>query len=175
MIRLRTGRGTVRVRRDESRTRGGRRDAIDVARFLALTLVVVGHLTMAVIDRDRHGAVRGTNLLMLYPRWSVLAIAAPMPVFFAAGGWANATTSPRRAAIRLLTLVGMAIAVVGCWSAAVLIASLLREGDPGVIGSGARLATQPLWFLAAYLPFAFWGRALSRAATVRPGPSAAAS
>ena len=143
--------------------------------FSALTLVVVGHLTMAVIDRDRHGAVRGTNLLLLYPRWSVLAIAAPMPVFFAAGGWANATTSPRRAAPRLRTLVGMAIVVVGCWSAAVLIASLLRDGDPGVISSGARLATQPLWFLAAYLPFVFWVAPSAERQRFAPvGPSAAA-
>lgn len=145
-----------------------RRDAIDVARILALAFVVAGHLAMAVIDRNRHGGVRGTNLLLLYPRWSFLAAAAPMPVFFAAGGWANATTSPRRSAPRLRTLVGLAAAVVGCWSVAVLVAAVLRGGDPGVLGRGARLATQPLWFLAAYVPFAFWGRALARAASARP-------
>jgi hypothetical protein len=145
-----------------------RRDAIDVARVLALALVVAGHLAMAVIDRDGNGAVRGTNMLLLYPRWSFLAAAAPMPVFFAAGGWANATTPPQRAAPRLRTLVGLALAVVGCWSLAVLVASAIRGGDPGVLGQGARLATQPLWFLAAYVPFAFWGRSLARAAIARP-------
>jgi hypothetical protein len=146
----------------------GRRDAIDVARVLALAVVVFGHLTLAVIDRESGGAVRGTNLLLLYPRWSVLAMAAPMPVFFAAGGWANATTEPRRAADRLRALVGLALVVVGCWSVAVVVAVALRGGDPGVLGRGARLATQPLWFLAAYLPFAFWGRALARLAVRRP-------
>lgn len=145
-----------------------RRDAIDVARILALALVVAGHLAMAVIDLNGHGAVRGTNMFLLYPRWSFLAAAAPMPVFFAAGGWANATTSPKRAATRLRTLVGLAAAVVGCWSLAVVIAAALRGGDPGVLGKGARLATQPLWFLAAYVPLAFWGRALARFATARP-------
>src|SRR3954447_9266309 len=123
-----------------------RRDAIDVARILALALVVAGHLAMAVIDRDRLGAVRGTNMLLLYPRWSFVAAAAPMPIFFAAGGWANATTSPRRSAPRLRTLVGLAAAVVVCWSIAVVIASALMGGEPGVLGKGARLATQPLWF-----------------------------
>ena len=112
--------------------------------------------------------MRGTNLLLLYPRWAVLAAAAPMPVFFAAGGWANASTSPRGAAPRLRTLIGLAAAVVGCWSIAVLVASAFLGGEPGVLGKGARLATQPLWFLAAYVPFAFWGRALARGATARP-------
>ena len=37
-----------------------------------------------------------------------------------------------------------------------------------MLGKGARLATQPLWFLAAYVPFAFWGRSLARAAAARP-------
>ena len=145
-----------------------RRDAIDVARILALALVVAGHLAMAVIDRGRHGGIRGTNLILLYPRWAVVAAIAPMPVFFAAGGWANATTSPRRAAPRLRTLIGLAFAVVGCWALAVLVAAALRGGDPGVVGQGARLATQPLWFLAAYLPLAFWGRSLGRAAAAHP-------
>jgi hypothetical protein len=49
-----------------------------------------------------------------------------------------------------------------------VIAAALRGGDPGVLGQGARLATQPLWFLAAYVPFAFWGRALARFVTARP-------
>lgn len=153
---------------DRAPARAERRDAIDVARILALAVVVAGHLAMAVIDRDRHGAVRGTNLLSLYSSWSFLAAAAPMPVFFAAGGWANAMTSSRGAAPRLRTLVGLAATVVGCWSVAVLIAAALLGGEPGVLGKGARLATQPLWFLAAYVPFAFWGRSLARAASTRP-------
>ena len=150
------------MKRDErAPSTAERRAAIDVARILALAFVVAGHLAMAVIDHDGRGAVRGTNMLLLYPGWSFLAAAAPMPVFFAAGGWANATTSPRRAATRLRTLIGLAATVVGCWSIAVLVAAALRGGDPGVLGKGARLATQPLWFLAAYVPFAFWGRARS--------------
>jgi hypothetical protein len=123
---------------------------------------------MAVVDRDEHGAVRGTNILLLHPHLAVLAAAAPMPVFFAAGGWANATASSRRAASRLRTLVGLAAAVVVCWSLAVVIASVVRGGEPGVLGKGARLATQPLWFLAAYVPFAYWARPIARAASARP-------
>ncbi|HSB84688.1 MAG TPA: acyltransferase [Ilumatobacteraceae bacterium] len=143
-----------------------RRDAIDVARVLALGLVVVGHLLLAVIDRV-DGAVRGANLLALHPGWAVLAAAAPMPVFFAAGGYANATATLGDSARRLRLLAGLASVVVVAWSIAVAIA-VLTTGRSGIVGDGARLATQPLWFVAAYAPFAASGRWLSERAASRP-------
>lgn len=87
-----------------------------------------------------------------------------MPVFFAAGGWANATATVSSSAARVRALVGLAAVVVGGWTAAVVIATVVA-GDPGVVGDGARIATQPLWFLAAYLPFAVTGRRLARVAS----------
>lgn len=143
--------------------RDERRVAIDVARVLALLVVVFGHLLLAVIDRH-DGAVRGANLLELRPGWSWIATLAPMPVFFAAGGWANATATPTKAAPRLRVLVGLACVVVASWSTAVVVASAI-SGDAGVVGDGARIATQPLWFLAAYLVFAANGQSLGRLAT----------
>ena len=134
----------------------GRRDGIDVARVAALVVVVVGHLTLAVVDRDA-GSVRGANLLALHPGWAWIAAAAPMPVFFAAGGWANAHTSLVPAAPRLRTLVGVAAVVVVSWSALVVVAWAVA-GEPGVVADGARIATQPVWFLAAYVPFVALGR-----------------
>jgi hypothetical protein len=143
------------------------REAIDVARIVALFLVVIGHLTLAVIDRD-DGSVRGANLLALHPGWAIAAAAAPMPIFFAAAGWANARASVGTSAARLGSLVGAAAAVVVVWSAGVIAAQALA-GQPGVVADGARIATQPVWFLAAYVPFAANGRLLARVAARRPG------
>jgi hypothetical protein len=137
-----------------------------VARVLALLLVVVGHLTLAVIDRTDDG-VRGANLLELHPDWAVMAALAPMPVFFAAAGWANALATPVAAGPRLGSLVGSAAAVVVAWSAGVVLAAVVA-GDPGIVADGARVATQPVWFLAAYVPFAANGRALSSFVVRRP-------
>lgn len=142
-----------------------RRDAIDVARILALLIVVLGHLTLAVVDRH-NGAVRGANLLELHPAWAFLAAAAPMPIFFAAAGWANATASLHSAVPRLRTLVGVAAVVITSWTVGVVLARVIA-GDPGVVADGARIATQPAWFLAAYVPFAAAGGPLARFATSR--------
>lgn len=149
-----------------TRAAGGRRAAIDVARVLALAVVVLGHLLLAVVDRAPDGNVRGANLLALLPGWTWVAAAAPMPVFFAAAGWANATARLGAAAPRLRALVGVA-AVVALWAMAV-VAATLAAGDPGIVAAGARISTQPLWFLAAYLPLAASGPPLARIAARRP-------
>jgi hypothetical protein len=151
---------------DESPRRSGHRGAIDVARVAALTMVVLGHLALATIDRGPDGALRGANLLALYPELAWAAMLAPMPVFFAAAGWANATSTPRSAAPRLGALVGVGAVVVVSWSAA-SIGEILLRGDGGILADGARLATQPLWFLAVYVPFAALG---SRIAGVAERP-----
>lgn len=144
----------------------GRRDAIDVARVVALVVVVVGHLTLAVVDREA-GSVRGANLLTLRPGWAPVAAAAPMPIFFAAGGWANARASLESAGGRLRTLVGVSTVVVAAWSCAVVVAWAVAA-EAGVVADGARIATQPVWFLAAYVPFVAAGRVLARAAAQAP-------
>jgi hypothetical protein len=142
----------------------GRRGAIDVARVGALVLVVLGHLSLAVIDRGPDGAIRGANMLALHPSLASLAMLAPMPVFFAAAGWANATSTPRSGAARLRTLVGLGAVVVVLWSTASIIELVVR-GEGGIVADGARIATQPLWFLAAYVPFAACGSQVARLAT----------
>jgi hypothetical protein len=82
-----------------------------------------------------------------------------MPVFFAAAGWANASSTPLRAAPRLRTLVGLGAVVVLVWYVPAVVERLVT-GERGVLGDGARIATQPLWFLAAYLPCAAFGARL---------------
>jgi hypothetical protein len=143
------------VRRDAVR-----REAIDVARVGALAMVVAGHLLLAVIDRGPDGALRGANLLSLHPDLAWLSLLAPMPVFFAAAGWANAASTPLGAASRLRTLVGLGSVVVLVWYVPAVVERLVTGGR-GVLGDGARIATQPLWFLAAYLPFAAFGARLA--------------
>jgi hypothetical protein len=144
----------------------GRRDAIDVARVLALAMVVAGHLVLAVIDRP-DGEVRGANLLLFRPGLAFLTVVAPMPVFFAAGGYANASATLMDSARRLRVLAAVGAVVVSGWSVAVVV-TVLITGDSGIVGDGARLATQPLWFLAAYVPFAAGGRGLARLAGKHP-------
>lgn len=139
----------------------GHRDAIDVARVGALALVVAGHLVLAVIDRGPDGAVRGTNLLSLRPDLAWLSLIAPMPVFFAAAGWANSQSSPRAAATRVRPLVGLAAVVVLLWYLPAAVERVVI-GERGALGDGARIATQPVWFLAAYVPFAALGQPLAR-------------
>lgn len=139
----------------------GRRDAIDVARTGALAVVVAGHLLLAVIDRGPDGQVRGANLLSLHPDLAWLSLIAPMPVFFAAAGWANSRGGLHTAAARLRPLVGLTTVVVALWYLPALVERTL-SGGRGVVGDGARIATQPVWFLAAYLPFAASGQRLAR-------------
>lgn len=144
-----------------------RRPAIDVARVLALAMVVAGHLVMAVIDRDPSGALRGANLLEINPGWSWVSVISPMPVFFVAAGYANAGSASHAAVGRLRTLVGLAAAVIATWSAAVVISEPF-VGTGSVVGDGARLATQPLWFIAAYAPMLVTTASMTRRAASRP-------
>lgn len=41
-----------------------RRPAIDLVRAGALALVVLGHLSLAIIDRNPDGTLRGANVLL---------------------------------------------------------------------------------------------------------------
>lgn len=144
-----------------------RRASVDVARVIALALVVAGHLAMAVIDRGPSGGLRGTNVFELHPEWSWVTVISPMPVFFVAAGFANAASDPLAAAGRLRTLVGLAAAVIGTWSLAVVVSEPF-VGRGSVVGDGARLATQPLWFIAAYAPLLAISAAAPRAVMSRP-------
>lgn len=140
---------------------------MDIARAGSLLLVVVGHLVMVVIDRGPDGALRGDNLLAIFPDWAWLGMLSPMPIFFAAAGWSHARrTDPDTAAqallrVRNLAVVGGAVAVT--WSVVSLVA-LGVAGEGNIVSDGARLAIQPLWFLAAYVPFLFLAPWLNRVA-----------
>jgi hypothetical protein len=132
-------------------------------RGVALLIVVAGHLTLAVIDRQG-GEVRGENLLALFPRWYWVTIIAPMPLFFLAGGYANSESSFTESTRRLSLFAGLATIVVSVWALPVVITQVLA-GSTGIVGDGARVATQPLWFFAAYAPLVALGSPISRLST----------
>lgn len=140
-----------------------------MARAGSLLFVVAGHLVLAVIDKGPHGGVRGTNLVALEPGLSWLGLASPMPVFFVAAGWAAASSSRSQrsaadgARSRVRVLVLLACVVTALWGTVAVVEQLVTR-KRGVLTDGARLATQPLWFLAAYVPFALAGRLTARAA-----------
>lgn len=141
----------------------GRRGAIDVARSFSLILVVVAHLAMVVIDRASDGSLRGVNLFELYPRFEWITMLSPMPLFFVASGWANVGSSHSSRRRRTAMLISLSVVLVVVWSTASLAERALTGGN-GIVADGARVATQPLWFLTAWVPFTMFAPLLTRVA-----------
>jgi surface polysaccharide O-acyltransferase-like enzyme len=139
-----------------------RRGAIDIARSSSLVLVVVAHLTMVVLDRATDGSLRGVNIFELYPRFELLTMLSPMPLFFVASGWANVGGRAESRMTRTISLTALASVVGVAWSVAALIEGAATGGN-GIVSDGARIATQPLWFLTAWVPFTACANALTRA------------
>jgi Acyltransferase family len=135
--------------------------AIDLARFVCLALVVVGHCMMVSPVLNRDGTVTTENTLALQDWFvPVIWIVMIMPLFFVVGGitglqsWrrlrARGGSGFEFAQARLLRLIRPATALLasmflGLWAA--------RVGgvDPQVIQLMTQGAGMPLWFLAAYL------------------------
>lgn len=140
-----------------------RRGAIDIARSSSLALVVVAHLTMVVLDRAPDGSLRGVNLFELYPRFEWITMLSPMPLFFVASGWANVGSSLASRMRRVVVLLALATVVAAGWSLAALVERAVTGGN-GIVADGSRIATQPLWFLTAWIPFTVFSDVLTRAA-----------
>lgn len=132
---------------------------VDAARALALVVVVVGHGVMAVVAWPG-GVPRLGNLLAAFPWTQALTwLLQIMPLFFFAGGAANALSwdrAQRRGvgyatwlwlrAARLLRPTWVYLAIM-C-SIAAFVTWL---APPEVAGPLMLLTTQLLWFLGAYL------------------------
>lgn len=134
---------------------------IDLARFICLALVVVGHSMMASPVLHPDGTVTTENTLAEQDWFElVIWIFMVMPLFFVVGGitglqsWrrmqARGGTGYQFAQARLLRLIRpasalLAVMFVGLWCA------LLLGVDPQVVELMASGAGMPLWFLAAYL------------------------
>jgi peptidoglycan/LPS O-acetylase OafA/YrhL len=139
----------------ESRNR-----VVDFWRALAILVVVMGHWLAASIWRQPDGQIALLNSLQWVPysAW-VTWLVQVMPVFFIAGGYANARALGRviggeqlrrdwitRRARRLFTPV---IPLLVVWVALILI--MRTFVPPEVVYAGAMSATVPIWFLAVYL------------------------
>ncbi|HET6818548.1 MAG TPA: acyltransferase [Mycobacteriales bacterium] len=130
---------------------------VDFVRVASIALVVVGHLTIAAVVR-LHGSLHGTNALSatawLRPATWLFQV---MPVFFFVGGFANATALRRRnvrtadfLCRRVERLTTPALVFVAAWLVAAGLA-VASGADPVAVREAAKIAAQPLWFIAVYL------------------------
>ncbi|MET8353948.1 acyltransferase [Micromonospora sp. NPDC005206] len=150
-----------RLRQLAERTPPGRERYVDLLRALAITMVVLGHWGVTVIERDAAGRPTGHSALGELPwAYPLTWVAQVMPVFFLVGGYANAASLTRLRARdgdaagwlldRSARLVRPTSVLVLVLSAAAAVARLL-DADPTRIREVVWFATIPLWFLVAYL------------------------
>jgi fucose 4-O-acetylase-like acetyltransferase len=148
------------LREAVDKTPDDRERHVDLLRAVAIVMVVLGHwLVIAVTEANDE--IDGVNALRdlqwIHPLTWLFQV---MPVFFFVGGYANAVSwrSHRERGGdttswvlgRYERLVHPAAALLVVLVLAVL-ASRLTGFDQELAGTGAWLATVPLWFLLAYL------------------------
>jgi hypothetical protein len=137
----------------------GRDLFIDALRLFAMAMVVLGHWSMPVLSYSA-GAISTSNALATPGASAITWISQVMPLFFFAGGAANAiswraaarrgVSAPGWLARRLRRLAWPVVPVAAVLTP--LPHLLLALGLPEQpIRTGAQLAGQLLWFLAAYL------------------------
>ena len=156
-------------------TPGHRNRIVDFWRAVAIIVVVFGHWLAASIWLQPDGEIALLNSLewVPYAGW-VTWVVQVMPIFFLAGGYANAKSltgmgdgnAVRRDWIttRVRRLFTPVVPLLLVWVALILV---LRPFLPSeVVFAGAMAATVPLWFLAVYLvliaaapmTFSWWRR-----------------
>lgn len=138
-----------------------RNRVVDGWRALALLFVISGHWISASIWVQPDGTILAGNTLEWFPGAEHLTwIFQVMPIFFLAGGFANAAalnhdTSGAKAwtTLRARRLFTPTVPLVLVW---VLLVLTLRPFVPdNVLHAGTLSATIPLWFIAVYLTMVF--------------------
>ena len=127
---------------------------VDLVRGASLVVVVFGHSFMAlVVFAD--GTTELGNTLAATPSLQLATwLLQVMPLFFAAGAWANAlsyrsaTGYPAWLNARVRRLVRPVIVYAGFW---ILLSPVLLAWNRDVALPLLRISTQLLWFLGAYL------------------------
>lgn len=131
---------------------------VDLLRAASILAVVAGHWLIATVVRD-DGRLRGTNALAAMPWLQALTwVFQVMPVFFVVGGFANLRSLEAGGgrdvgafvATRAERLLRPTVVFAAIW----LVAGPLLVavwGEPRLAADVARIAAQPLWFLAVYL------------------------
>lgn len=132
---------------------------VDAARAVSLVVVVAGHSIMAVVAWP-DGVPELGNLLAAFPWTQALTwVLQIMPLFFVAGGAANALSWRRHRerggdyaswlwarADRLLRPAWVYLAIMSVIATVVTVLAPARTAEPLML-----LVTQLLWFLGAYL------------------------
>jgi len=144
--------GRLAAATPESRNR-----VVDFWRALAILMVVCGHWLAVTIWAKPDGTVDLLNSLEWVPYSAWLTwLFQVMPVFFLAGGYANARALGRVTAgeqrpqdwitLRARRLFTPVIPLLAVW--VVLILALRGVVPADVMYAGAMAATMPIWFLA---------------------------
>ncbi|MGZ6931915.1 MAG: acyltransferase family protein [Acidimicrobiia bacterium] len=131
---------------------------VDFLRALAILAVVAGHWLVATISHGSNGIVVGNVLsteAALRPATWVFQV---MGLFFVVGGFSTRRRIERRSdfdagaffASRAERLLRPTVVFVVAWTVAAVVLSATTV-DAGLVHSIARIAAQPLWFLAVYL------------------------
>ena len=133
---------------------------VDFWRIVAIGVVVFGHWLAASIWVKPDGDIELLNALewVPYAAW-VTWLVQVMPVFFLAGGYANAKGMRRVIAGEQLRRDWITMRTRRLWTPVtpllivwvLLIVALRPFIAPEVIFAGAMAATVPLWFLAVYI------------------------
>ncbi|MCK0112982.1 acyltransferase [Ornithinimicrobium sp. F0845] len=130
---------------------------IDLVRATSIVVVVLGHWTMAALQRTGDGGLRVGNIMevttWLHPLTWLFQV---MPLFFFAAGFTNALALRRPGRVRAF-LVGRvervtrpSLVLIGVWL--VLCVVLIAVGvDEGLVDAAGQNAAMILWFLAVYL------------------------
>ncbi len=148
---------TTMVRTAADNTPASRNRVVDAWRVVALMFVVLGHWLSASIWVRPDGSILAGNTLEWFPAAEHLTwVFQVMPIFFLAGGFANAAAlsgSPPDAntwtTLRARRLFTPVVPLVVVWVVLVL---LLRNAVPNdVLHAGTLSATLPLWFIGVYL------------------------
>lgn len=149
----------MRLRDLAARTPADRDRYVDLLRAFSITVVVLGHWLIAVIQRDGERLTVSSAIGVTRGLWLLTWLLQVMPLFFFVGGFSNLRTWEsmqrsgktygdfmRARAGRLLRPVGIFLAV---WTAVQAILHLLDIGE-GLIRPSA-VPFGPLWFLIVYL------------------------
>ncbi len=141
-------------------TPDARNRIVDFWRTVAIGVVVVGHWLAASIWVRADGSVALLNSLewVPYAGW-VTWLVQVMPVFFLAGGYANARSLRRVVdgeqrrrewiTLRVRRLWTPVTPLLAVWIGLVLALRPFLDAD--IVFAGAMSATVPLWFLAVYI------------------------
>lgn len=131
---------------------------VDLLRAASILAVVAGHWLIATVVRSG-GDLRGTNALAAMPWLRPLTwVFQVMPVFFIVGGFANLRTLAADGgrdtgaflAARADRLLRPTVLFAAVWLAAGP-ALVAVWDEPRLAADVARIAAQPLWFLAVYV------------------------